>query len=68
MTAVSLPFASAVLHPPGVRLHPPGRRLLCLVRTALLPRTRWCPPPMEDDVDLVGYLLLLLLFLGAVWQ
>jgi len=39
-----------------------------MLPAAVIPRTRRCPPPVEDDVDLLGYALLLLLFLAAVWQ
>jgi hypothetical protein len=39
-----------------------------LLPASMFPRTRRAPPPVEDDVDLVGYALLLLLFLAAVWQ
>lgn len=43
---------------PNLRLFPAG----------VIPRTRRAPPPIEDDVDLIGYILLVLLFLAAVWQ
>lgn len=33
-----------------------------------LTRTRRAGPPVEDDADLLGYLLLALMFLLAVWR
>lgn len=33
-----------------------------------LSRVRRAPPPVEDDMDLFGYLLLLAVFLIAVWR
>ncbi len=46
----------------------PRRTVNDVAATVTIPRTkRGSPPPLEDDIDLLGGLLLVLFFLAAVW-
>lgn len=55
---------SAVAHEVDI----PACKSPSILPARVIPRLRRAPPPVEDDTDIVGYGLLVLLFLAAVWQ